>query len=279
MKDCDLLDNPSSSNSNSNLIGDNKKLLHNYDSKHITLNQMLLNEKKFTSSQLNIVFSKFSSEFPHQTNECKNKFNKKIECASNISNCRISFKDYLKVLICISNKIFNSALNSLGSGVSNVISNSINNNKSQHKSRITNYYTNSSKLNSRNAKNSNHTNKTYDFNTSIERMLEVDTEEIQSYLENFIHLYIAPIYKHVVNHLDKEIKDLKILKKIFSESEKIEYFLLSMKPVLFKLFSLYSDDNFYLLYDDFMRYFFSYQINSFYLIIDSSRITKFFPIY
>lgn len=84
MKDCDLLDNPSSSNSNKNLIGDNKKPLHNYDSKHITLNQMLLNEKKFTSFHVNNLFSKFSSEFPHQTNECKNKFNKKIECFKNL---------------------------------------------------------------------------------------------------------------------------------------------------------------------------------------------------
>ena len=38
--------------------------------------QMILNEKKFTLSQLNILFSKFSSEIPNENHKLTNKFQK-----------------------------------------------------------------------------------------------------------------------------------------------------------------------------------------------------------
>jgi len=260
IKDCDLLDTnvnvdhnggggvgsgtclnkdyKDSTNSNSNSNSGSKKLLYHYDPNQVNLNQMLLNEKKFSLPQLNIIFSKFSSELANSSNssnynsnqitENKLKFKKTNDPtpkSSNISNCRICFKDFLKTLICISNKIFNPKLN--------IENTTTNYNNVQPKSVFTNYSNNFSNLSKSKKLNSN---KTYDFNTSIEKLMDIDTEELQSYLENFIHLYIAPIYKNVVTFLDKEVKDMQILKKIFSESEKIELLLLSMKPVLFKLF-------------------------------------------
>ena len=182
--------------------------------------QNVLNEKRFSLNQLNILFSKFSSEIPIQNIKSNNKFQKNT-VATNITNYRICFKEFLKLLICISNKIFNPLLNMEGSS------------KILNQSRMS--------------------KKTYDFNVCIERMLELEKRDIHKFLDNFIELNLTPLYPIIKSYLEKEVHYADIFKRIFNESENIEIFLGEMKPILHKIYLLYSSDQINLTFEQFSK--------------------------
>ena len=163
--------------------------------------------------------------------------NKNTGNSANRSNNRICFKEFFKLIICVSNKIFNPILHMNNSSLNHL-------NNTQSAKSIKSFNPNSA-LNS--------TKKTYDSNICIEKMLEIETKDIHKYLDNFIELNLSPIYPHIKSYLEKEIQDTEVFKRIFSESENIEIFLEEIKPILYRIYILYSLDKINLTYEEFVR--------------------------
>ena len=191
-----------------------------------------LKEKTLCFNFINLLFSKFSSEIIFRKENDKYKKCKiqpvKIVKDTNIqSNRRINFKAFIKLLICISNKIFNPEFSkdTIASERAVYIDSHFSSKESKkHKEEFTN----------------------------IEKLIATDMNEMQNYLENFILNYLSPIYCEIQNFFEKESLDIMIFEKI-TEVSNTENFLFKIKAILYGIFKFYTDGNERMYFEEFTR--------------------------
>jgi len=191
-----------------------------------------LREKSLSFNFVNLLFSKFSSEIIirkeyDKYKKCKIQPVKAIKDINIQSNKRINFKAFIKLLICISNKIFNPEF-------------SRNESNFEKKSNF------DSKFSYKESK------KQKEELIDIEKLLSTDMNEMQSYLENFILNYLSPIYCDIQNFFEKESLDIMVFEKI-TEDENAENFLFRIKPIFQGIFNFYTDGNEIMYYEDFSK--------------------------
>jgi len=199
---------------------------------------------KFQNCQLNSIFSKFSSEVPlEQSNMNKNKlmFKKVITVFSSMSNRRINFKEFIKILLCLSYSLLNS---------SNKSNNSVSERENTHNSQNSN---NENKANQTNKSKLNKNQYTKLF-LNIHELYLQDISLLQGIIENFINTYVKPIHNSIKAYLEKYLYDTRINDKILEESNNIEEILKKMRPIIKKIFYSYSIDRINLNFDQFMKF-------------------------
>ncbi len=187
------------------------------------------------------MFSKFSSEIiirreNDNYKKCKIQPVKSIKDTNIQSNKRINFKAFIKLLICISNKIFNPEF----SNKSNI--NNFNKNEKDAAAYLDSNYS---------AANNSIKRQKEEF-INIEKLLETEMEVMQHYLENFILNYLSPIYLQIQNFFEKEALDIMIFEKI-NEDVNAENFLFKIKPVFQGIFKFYTDKNEFMCFEEFYR--------------------------
>lgn len=192
-------------------------------------------EEKFKETRLcfnfiNLLFSKFSSEIIFRKEndgfkKCKIQPVKAIKDTNIQSNKRINFKAFLKLLICISNKIFNPEFA--------IMSNNKESNIDSH------IFTNISKKQSEEFIN-------------IEKLLDTKMADMQNYFENFILNYLSPIYCEIQNFFEKEALDIMIFERI-NEDSNAENFLFRIKPVFQGIYKFYTDGNEFMYFENFYK--------------------------
>jgi hypothetical protein len=220
-------------NNNNNNIDDNNNILLDK-----------IKEKTLSFDFVNLLFSKFSSEIiikkeNDNYKKCKIHGVKNVKDPNIQSNKRINFKSFVKLLICISNKIFNKEFSSTISSAGKKNFGEIFNNED-------NNIDNNSNSNSFKDKNNN-------INiVEISKLLSVDIQEMQSYLENFILNYLNSLYFDAKNFFENEANDLEIFEKI-ANNENIEDFVFKIKPVFLQIFKFYTDGNECMYFEEFNR--------------------------
>ena len=139
-------------------------------------------------------------------------------------------------MICISNKIFNPEFSAKNSEI--------------FEEKDGNNYNFSNNFNT----NKEKIDKNADKNVEISKLLSVDIEDMQIYLENFILNYLNNLYFDAKNFNENEgmAKDLQIFEEI-SNDENVEIFLLKIKPVFLRIFNFYTDSNECMYFEEFNK--------------------------
>jgi len=156
------------------------------------------NKSNFLSyNQINLLFSKFSSENDNTINDSLNNKQNYLYYTSNFykfktskhslaqdqnkvfSNKKLSFNGFMKILVCISNRIFNPALKG---DVNNCTSKLINIKP-----------------------------------INIDLLLSIEPHDMYNYLENLISLYFVPIYTEVKSIFENEFSDFQLLHDIIND--------------------------------------------------------------
>ncbi len=186
------------------------------------------------------MFSKFSSEIIFRKEndnykKCKIHSVKTIKDTNIQSNKRINFKAFIKLLISISNKIFNTK-------ISNKSNNNFNNNEKGAVYLDSHYST----------ANNNFNKKQKEEFINIEKLLETEMGVMQNYLENFILNYLSPIYLQIQNFFEKEALDIMIFERI-NDDVNAENFLFRIKPIFQGIFRFYTDKNDFMYFEEFYR--------------------------
>ena len=193
VKDMGLIDNYDSSLSLNinNMDSIDKK--NTFGKKNNSLNKGL---QLISYNELNLLFSKFSCEIENNDEHpYKNKINylfykknlssiktntsQHFEKLKANTNKRINFQEFLKILICLSNKLFNPSNKQL--------------------------------FNSTNSLNFSQTFK-------LNSLLEIDSMLLHDYLEKFIIQYIFPIYNNIKFNIENQEEEIKMLKKSYIDT-------------------------------------------------------------
>jgi hypothetical protein len=194
MKDCKVLENKEIESNSSFDLPFNLKVKQN--SKPNPLNETS-RRNVLSYETINLLFSKFSSENDPYVNDKlnskenylfykssyynfkTNKHSYSKDQTRSFSNKRVSFMGFMKILVCISNKLFNPL----------------------HKEEP---FGNKKKL-----------VKIAPIN--IELLLNVEPHNMYAFLENFISLYFVPIYTDIKAVFEGEFNDFKILHEIIND--------------------------------------------------------------
>lgn len=142
-------------------------------------------------NELNLLFSKFSSENEEFKNGNKNKINyqyykknlsslkfkndRHFEKLKANTNKKINFLEFIKIIICIANKILNPSLKKSSSFIK--------------------------------------ISQTFNLNS----LLDIDTKQMHSYLDRFMIQYYLPVYNEIKNQIETKEDEIKILKKTFQD--------------------------------------------------------------
>jgi hypothetical protein len=192
MKDCNVLENKEK------VVNPSVSVPVKSSIKSLNKNQLSeqIKNNVITYNQINLLFSKFSSETDKSINDNLNSKKNyiffqtsysKFKTSSNsinkdptkgFSNKKICFNGFMKILICISNKLFSPELKE----------NLSKNGKS-------------SKVNP----------------VNIDNLLDIEPHHIYIYLENFISLYLVPIYTEVKTVFENEFNNFKLLDQIIND--------------------------------------------------------------
>jgi len=179
------------------------------------------------------LFSKFSSEIilrkeDDKYRKCKIQPVKTVKDNNIQSNKRINFKSFIKLLICVSNKIFNPEF-------------STKSNLSEKALYLDSHYSGKD------------FKKQKEEIINIDSLLATDMNELQNYLENFILNYLSSIYCEIQNFFEKESLDIMIFEKI-NENANAENFLFKIKPIFHGIFKFYTDGGDWMFFGDFYKY-------------------------
>lgn len=203
-----------------------------------------LKETALCFNFINLLFSKFSSEIIFRKEndnykKCKIQPVKSVKDTNIQSNKRINFKAFIKLLICISNKIFNPEF-----------SNKANKNNLNYNEKAAAYL--DANFSTPNNLNFNSSKKQKEEFVNIEKLLETDMAEMQHYLENFILNYLSPIYLGIQNFFEREALDILVFEKI-NEDSNAENFLFRIKPIFQGMFKFYTNGNEFMYFEEFYK--------------------------
>lgn len=207
-----------------------------------------IKEKTLCFNFINLLFSKFSSEIivrrqNDKYKKCKIQPIKTLKDPNIQSNKRINFKAFIKLLICISNKIFNPEFN---------------------KPNINTKYLEKF-LNVENSNIAKDIKREKEDFIDIEKLLEIGMGQMQNYLENFILTYLTPVYSEIQDFFEKESLDILVFEKINKDSN-AENFLLKTQHIFLGIFKFYSAGDDILYFEDFARYNNRYFLKQFYML-------------
>jgi hypothetical protein len=157
---------------------------------------------------LNLLFSKYTNE--SSAVNSKLHVNKNKSTSKDFPGKKINFSSFIKILLCIANKLFNSKFNTVCIEAQR------------------------------------------DFN--LDKLIQSysDSKQMQEYLDMFICNYIKPCYNEIRTFLERESYDLMLLDKILHDGN-VDSFFAKMRPVLYKIFLLYTDGKDYIDLEEFFK--------------------------
>ena len=87
---------------------------------------------------------------------------------------------------------------------------------------------------------------------NIEKLLETEMAHMQNYLEKFILNYLSPIYCEIQNFFEKESLDIIVFERI-NEDAYAQNFLFKIKPIFQGIYKFYIDGNELMYFEEFYK--------------------------